>query len=53
MIVYELMKLLETYPQDWPVLLEVKGAKAPANEVDMESGEGNVWVIITDYKESV
>lgn len=46
MIVDDLIRELQTYPQDWPVLLGVKGVYARAIEVEIKSDETAACVLI-------
>lgn len=49
MIVDELIKELQTYPEDWEVHIEVNGTQSIARDVDMESSRNMVAVVIHDY----
>lgn len=48
MIVDQLIRELQTYPEDWLVLMEVNSFRKPALDVDIQTHDSKLWVIITD-----
>ena len=45
----ELVKLIQQYPPELEIMMEVRGQTGIPTDVDWEVGGANAWLTITDY----